>query len=149
MSFHTKLLTSNDVSSKNIVLFLPPELTSPYRIRKVVLTFCLYSDSVRENFSTWSTRALQKLKNYFQMRGRDFDLIVDSEKIKEAHILQIAVLCGLDNLSDEMLSRLQKELNEELRILDSLDIWIDDDEDSVKEDEEVQPAEEPGIRRAL
>jgi hypothetical protein len=114
--------------------------------------FIRYYESISQGqFNSYSTRALQKLKMYFETRGRSFSKIIDSEMIKEAWMLQIAILVCMSNsemFADELVV-LKQELSEELATLDGLNIWVDENQDLIKTDEETQKALSQNICRGL
>ena len=109
----------------------------------------LYSEIENDDFQRWHKRARSRLVQYFRSRQRDYNLIVDSELVKELELLQVAVLIGRGvSISDTAYERITKDFEEQLAMINNLDIWIDENEDSIKTDDETQKAS-AGFSRAL
>ena len=82
-------------------------------------------------------RARQVLKLYFQNKGRNFDLVVDNELLKESMLLEMALLIGESvNMNPEQYDRLTAALENQLDLIDGLPIWVDINENDVKDDGE-------------
>lgn len=103
------------------------------------------------SFPSFAERARQRMRLYFESRGRNFDKIVDSPRIKDPMLLMLAVLVAEAN-SDRFEAehkRLSTTLSDVLAMLDQLPLWVDSDQNLVKEEEEEQPAIRPGLMRGL
>jgi hypothetical protein len=110
----------------------------------------LHSQITPGTFDMWRKRARNRLIQYFDDNERDFTKIVDSEITKEPMITQIAYLVGMGaTISDQAWERIVRDLDMQLTRLDSLRIWIDDDEDETKDDGEEESAPQIGLSRGL
>jgi hypothetical protein len=114
--------------------------------------FPRYHEDISDGqFEAFSTRAHQRLKNYFESKGRNFSKIVDSEMLKEPWLTQIAILVAMSN-SDRYsaeLETLQVDLTDQLAMLDALRIWDDTNQDLSAAEDEVQTSIQPGLSRGL
>jgi hypothetical protein len=103
----------------------------------------LYTEINPEDFPKFEDRARDRLKQEFEYMGRNFELIVDSQLIREIMIIEIALLIGRATHMDEaQYERLTADRQHQLDILNNLEIWIDDNEDNIEDEEETKPADE-------
>ena len=110
----------------------------------------LYIGLVAGSWDTFRTGARDRLTRRFDQVGRNFNLIVDSEIATEITLLEIALMIARGVSIDEaVIARLEKDYEYEMEILNALDIWIDDNEDEVEDDDETQQALTQGIQRGL
>lgn len=111
-----------------------------------------YHDAISKgSFDSYRARAEQRLRTYFESKQRAFSKIVDSELLREPMMAMIAILIALassDRMSTE-LETLQKDLTAQLSLLDSMPMWIDDNQDMIETEEETQMVTEFGIARIL
>jgi hypothetical protein len=116
------------------------------------IAFPRYAENIRiGQFEYFRSRAWQRIKNYFESRGRNVDLLIDSEMIKEPTLIQIALMIAMassDAFTNEI-PILQKDLDDMLSAIDKLPMWIDDNQDMIKTDEETQTAVSFKIVRGL
>lgn len=102
-------------------------------------------------FSNFAERARQRLRLYFESRGRDYDRVVDSPRMKDPMLLTLAVLVAEAN-SDRFAAehkRLSATLSDVLAMIDQLPLWVDGNQDLIEADEETQPAIRAGLMRGL
>ena len=110
----------------------------------------LYIGLVAGSWDTFRTGARDRLTRRFDQVGRNFNLIVDSEIATEITLLEIALMIARGVSIDEaVIARLEKDYEYEMEILNALDIWIDDNEDEIEDDDETQQALTQGIQRGL
>ncbi len=103
-----------------------------------------------EDFKKFEDRARDRIKQELQNKGRDLDLIVDSQILREVTLIEIALLIGRAYQMDtDQYERLEKDREYQFNILDNNLIWIDENEDGVQDDSENQPAEVVGIERGF
>jgi hypothetical protein len=110
-----------------------------------------YEDITDGQFEAFSQRAQQRLKNYFESKGRSFTKIIDSEMLKEPWLITIAILVALANSDryENELKWLQLDLTDQLAQLDALPLWDDTNQDLIKAPDEEQPSIQPGLSRGL
>jgi len=116
------------------------------------IAFPRYAENIRiGQFGYYQSRAWQRIKNYFESRGRNADLLIDSEMIKDPMLTQIALMIALassDAYTNEI-AALQKDLDDALATIDKLPMWIDKNQDLIKVDEETQVSYGFKIARGL
>ena len=104
-------------------------------------------------FDTMQARAFATLRNRFmQIAQRDLDKLVNPDDLEEILMWQIAyqIAWAGDNSWGEERTATKQVLDELVnRFATSTNIWIDDDQDDVEEDEEVQSMARPLPRRNL
>lgn len=102
-------------------------------------------------FGDYEQRAMTRLRNYFETRGRDIDRLVSSGALTELLLVQIALLvagANADRAGDE-LKALKADLADMLALADQMRIWIDDNQDLARTESETQPAMQPGVNRGM
>jgi hypothetical protein len=110
-----------------------------------------YENIITGGFAACAARARQRLKIYFESRGRNFDTIIDSEILKEPTLIQIAIIVALASSTTYESERLalQKDLDDLLGAIDKLSLWDDKDQDLTETDEETQTSYSFKIVRGL
>jgi hypothetical protein len=110
----------------------------------------LHAEIPPGDFKELESMAREALKELFTTKGRNFDLIVDSELGREITILEIATIVGLGaGMSEAEWDRLMSRKQYVMDVIDDLDIWIDDNEDEVEDDDEVEPAMQRNFMRGM
>jgi hypothetical protein len=102
------------------------------------------------NFEQFEDRARQRLKVEFETKGRNFDLIVDSEATRELMLAEIALMIARSTgLPEQEWNRIEQDRFNQVSIIDDLSLWFDENEDEIEQDEEVQPAMVRNFMRGL
>lgn len=97
-----------------------------------------------------SRRAEQVIINHFNAGLRDYDKVRDNELTKEALMAKMALLSGTGaDMGDRQWERIEALYKECVETLDNLPIWTDDDEDGIKDNDEVRKAVVKSWRRGL
>jgi len=112
-----------------------------------------YAEIPSGGFASAQKRAYETLRRRFsQTVQRDLDKLVNPEDLEEILFWQIAyniAWAGDDSWEREQVAT--KQTLDELinRFAGATNIWIDDDQDDVEDDEDVQPMDRPLPRRRL
>lgn len=110
----------------------------------------LYNQIDPQNFPAYEARARERIKQEMTTKGRNVDLIVDSQALTEITLTEIALLIGRAvGMDDTMWDRLEKDRQYQMIILDDLHLWVDDNEDTSEDEDEDQPAMVRNFARGL
>jgi len=110
----------------------------------------LYNKIIDQEFSKYSTRGRSRVKSRMEMHGRNMDLIVDSEILKEITLIEIAVVIANTYPMEEVLySRLLKDREDQWEILNNLKVWQDTNEDEIEDEAEAEKGLVFDIQRGL
>ena len=119
---------------------------------KFKIAFGRYYEEIQpEHFDDFATGSRDYIKMLFKGRGRDPNKMVDNQMLDRITMYQIAIDIAVSKGDefDAELKKLKVEFKELLAVIDSLNIWIDENEDGVQDEEEFQPALAVGISRGL
>lgn len=103
------------------------------------------------NFDGLLDVARRRLDTVFKLDGRTFDSVVERLDVRNALISEIArrILLNTGATSTERYETFAVEADNELKLLRESRIWIDDDDDRIREQEENATALLPPIRRFI
>jgi hypothetical protein len=102
----------------------------------------LYESIDPDDYPKYKERARARIKREFGYLGRNMDLIVDGQLLTEIMIIEMAILIGQKTHMDEVTyDRLMSDRQHQLDLLNKDEFWIDTNEDTIEDEEEVEPAE--------
>jgi hypothetical protein len=143
---------SDDMPFREIWAVLDTKSASSGLEQKFATGFSRYYEEIEpEHFTDFENRARARLKLLWENRERDVNKLVDNEILDDLLMLQIAILICISegNEYDDELVKLKVEFKEQLAVIDAMPIWIDDDEDDIKDESEYQKSKSMGIGRGL
>lgn len=114
--------------------------------------FTRYYENIEQStFIEYEKRARDRLHNLFESRQRDMNKIVDSSLLDDLVMTEIAILVCLagGNDYDDELKKLQMDKSEQLAVIDGLRVWVDEDEDTIIDPGEEEPAVNTFIMRGI
>lgn len=111
-----------------------------------------YYDVIEDgDFDRWDEDSRNEVRELFEARGKGIDKLVDSDRLDELQMAQLALMVAFSMGDDWQSERdaMTIRRNEIFERMASLPLWTDDDQDLIKEDTETQSVERPYPRRQL
>jgi hypothetical protein len=111
-----------------------------------------YYDTIGpDDWARYEADALQEVRDLFEARGKGVDKLIDSDRLDELHMAQIALAVAYAGGEAWEADRIAitTRRNEVFERLASLPLWTDDDQDLIKEDSETQAVDRPYPRRRI